>query len=613
MSVTSRRVLGALLACDFCRHRKRRCDGQRPCSTCRDSNADCVYKELPYDRIEDASPTAVVDRLARIEALLEQQSQQLHHLSSSSTPTSLQTARSDYFSTPSFSQQQGYLGPLATVPLEFPSDSMQFLIPKGHTTLASTLLSVPKVRDLLGEYPRDFFHNVEERLPLPGVLNDLHQTPVSWPTLRPAALGTLIQSYFRNAHPHHPLFTPSAFKTWQTKLNDKTAAEDIETAMSLCVCALGAISSHPAEEEKNDEVPGQDFFNPALRIILHHYNWSFKPNLRVCQALILASSYFAHLGRPLHSWRMGFYACQKFLHYMEVRRRQSDFVEYSDAELRVFWLCFMVECNRAAELDTPRSGIEPMGDKMPLPHRLDPSDEEDTINFVAETAIRRLLNRIHSSLYSPENSDMSSSAATPSDSAVKWQGLSLQKLLSLSSELNRQLEQWYTSIPDGMRPPRETEPIATDRGRVLRIRYYAARHIIHRPFVLHAVVQQQQVPQAAGSPSATPQDLCTGLPQVVIEKCEICIDSCVTYLYNAVEMLDKRTLYLWSFSQSCMACLIVLMMAQGCAPLRQFVPPMKPLQNMVLNKLRKWAVKGSSIEAEVVILEHLVFDDSHSS
>lgn len=43
-------LLGVLLACDFCRHRKRRCDGGQPCSTCQDANADCIYKELPVDR-----------------------------------------------------------------------------------------------------------------------------------------------------------------------------------------------------------------------------------------------------------------------------------------------------------------------------------------------------------------------------------------------------------------------------------------------------------------------------------------------------------------------------------------------------------------------------------
>lgn len=36
----------------YWRHRKRKCDGKKPCFTCRESNADCVYQELPSDRYE---------------------------------------------------------------------------------------------------------------------------------------------------------------------------------------------------------------------------------------------------------------------------------------------------------------------------------------------------------------------------------------------------------------------------------------------------------------------------------------------------------------------------------------------------------------------------------
>jgi hypothetical protein len=256
---------------------------------------------------------------------------------------------------------------------------------------------------------------------------------------------------------------------------------------------------------------------------------------------------------------------------------------------------------------------------MPLPHSLDPGDHQTTIHFIAEIAIRRLLNRIHSSLYNPENTD----TVVPTDPATTWQGLSLQKLLALSSELDRQLEEWYISIPDGIRPPRGVETMASDRGRILRIRYYAARHIIHRPFILHTVIQQQyQQRQRSGkapeeSPGAQPDPRSTQTPppyqlsQVVVDKCEICIESCATYLYNAVEMLDKRTPYLWSFSQSCMACLIVLMLAESCPPLSRFVPnDMGRLKDLVVSRVRRWAVEGSSLEAEVAILENLVFKDS---
>jgi hypothetical protein len=222
------------------------------------------------------------------------------------------------------------------------------------------------------------------------------------------------------------------------------------------------------------------------------------------------------------------------------------------------------------------------------------------IYFVAETAVRRLLNRIHSSLYASDNADlpaMVEGASTPNS-------ISLSKMLALSSELNRQLEEWYGSIPGKLRPPIGTAPIASDRGKVLRIRYYAARHIIHRHFVLCVALQQMRM---SASPSPGPGQTSSTflIPRVVLEKCETCISSCTTYLYNVVGMLDKRSPYLWSFSQSCMACLLVLLIADSCPQLRPLTPMIKPLQAMVIPKLRRWATPGSSFEAEMRILESL--------
>lgn len=234
--------------------------------------------------------------------------------------------------------------------------------------------------------------------------------------------------------------------------------------------------------------------------------------------------------------------------------------------------------NRAEDLDVLRSGIEPLGDKMPLPHSLDPSDHEETIHLFAEIAIRRLLNRVHSSLYSPDTENTATGGFA--ETALLGTSLSLQKLLTLSSELDRQLEQWYTSIPDGIRPPRGVEIIPTDRGRILRIRYYAARQLIHRPFILYSVAQYQQYRGSTDSisPGTSGAGVPSLLPPVVIEKCELCIESCAKYIYNTIEMLDKRSPYLWSLTQGCLACLTVLRLAESFAPLREFVPPMRPLR-----------------------------------
>jgi hypothetical protein len=235
---------------------------------------------------------------------------------------------------------------------------------------------------------------------------------------------------------------------------------------------------------------------------------------------------------------------------------------------------------------------------MPLPRTLNMNENNDILYFVAETAIRRLLNRIHSSLYSREHADINALA----DGPAMLSNISLNKLLSLSSELNRQLEEWYHSIPDKIRPPIGTERVVNDRGKVLRIRYYAARHIIHRPFILYIALQQQSTP--TGHMSGSPLPL-VPLPQVVQERCQVCIDSCQQYLYNVSAMLDKRSSYLWTFSQSCMACLLVLMLAKTSPLLAPLAPDLGPLTAMVLPRVRRWATPGSSFEAQVNILGSL--------
>lgn len=236
---------------------------------------------------------------------------------------------------------------------------------------------------------------------------------------------------------------------------------------------------------------------------------------------------------------------------------------------------------------------------MPLPRNLDPSETDDMIYFVAETAVQRLLNRIYSSLYASDNTDMAEGAVTPSN-------INFNKMLSLSSELDCQLQEWYVSILLKLRPPIGIEPIASYRGRVLRIRYYAAHHIIHRPFVLSVALQQKHLRSSSSGASSQlsgpspppphPAAAAFPVPRVVLDKCETCINACTTYLYNVIGMLDRHSPYMWSFSQSCMACLLVLLVADSCPQQRPFTPDIKPLQALVVHTLKRWANPGSSFE-----------------
>ncbi|KAI0406203.1 hypothetical protein F4802DRAFT_613820 [Xylaria palmicola] len=588
----------ALLACDFCRHRKRKCDGKKPCFTCRESNADCVYQELPSDRIEESGPTAVIDRLSRIEALLEQQSQQIHQLNVRSSHSPYPASHSDHQSE---KQSEFFRLP---VDLDTSSESSPFLIPKNHAGLATTLLAFPQVRDVIGEYPRDLFFQVEEKLPLPGLLDRVHDGPLTWPALNPETMDSLAASYFQHVHPHQPLFTPRTFRTWQTRLIETQDLDSIATSICLSVYALGALSSAQLSHQKATETLGLEYFQPALKMMIREVLWGFRSNIVTCQALLLAASYFAHLGRPLHSLRMGHFASRLVFSILESRQNNLTYAEFDDTEVRVYWQCFMIECDGLAELDTCRSGIEPLGDTMPLPQSLE-SDDRNHIYSIAEHAIRRLLNRILSALYNPDNTYRY--AILSPDPVLIWQRLGLPKLLSLSAELNRQLEQWYRSIPEYLRFPKGSDPV-NDRSRILRMRYYMARHLIYRPFLLQTVTKHQgdRSPLQSSLPESDP----FGLPApIVMERCENCIESCVSYLRNAVDMVNKRSPYLWTTSQNCMATLVILWLAERAAPISHLVPAMQPIRNVILDRLRQWAIDNSSFDAHLGIVERVVFKD----
>lgn len=60
------------LACNSCRHRKSRCNGERPvCSTCRDWGLECVYRgPAPGPKPQSKEMQSMADRLRHVEDLL---------------------------------------------------------------------------------------------------------------------------------------------------------------------------------------------------------------------------------------------------------------------------------------------------------------------------------------------------------------------------------------------------------------------------------------------------------------------------------------------------------------------------------------------------------------
>lgn len=224
--------------------------------------------------------------------------------------------------------------------------------------------------------------------------------------------------------------------------------------------------------------------------------------------------------------------------------------------------------------------------------------------YLAEISIRRLLNRIHNSLYPRKQTTLglSSTSLTTSDG---FSAKEISSATAICDELHRQLDMWYESIPEPFRPALGIDPIANDRENVLRIRYYATKHIIYRPFVLYVIKEDA-----------------TNISDSVLGKSRVCIESCRLYLRNTTSILQKPSQYTWTFSLSCvylylrlvlqrlsanrsLGALIVLTLSSLCPILQHLVPDIVELQALVIENIKPWASPNSSLNAVISIIQDM--------
>lgn len=200
-----------------------------------------------------------------------------------------------------------------------------------------------------------------------------------------------------------------------------------------------------------------------------------------------------------------------------------------EAILRLAWAAFLIECDRLAELELPRSGLQQLIEDTPFPS-CSSIEEMPSTCFLAELAVRRLLNRIHNSLYPQKQHALSSTSLIAPE---EFSNEEISSIVVVCDELQRQLDLWHASIPEAYRPTLILGPTNNDRESILRIRYFATRHIIYRPFLLHITTNESSTHSES-----------------VIKKAALCIESCRMYIRSTTCILRKPSPYTWTFSLS---------------------------------------------------------------
>ncbi|KAJ6261155.1 hypothetical protein Dda_3821 [Drechslerella dactyloides] len=260
---------------------------------------------------------------------------------------------------------------------------------------------------------------------------------------------------------------------------------------------------------------------------------------------------------------------------------QTALLPTSSRELseRVFWNALLFESDLLAELDLPHSGIIPFEESIGLPCGFEMEDEDspagvrdDLWYFLAEIALRRLLNRVSHLIYSDVNRERSISTLGP-----------------IVGELDYQLTQWYESLPLALQFPHHRVQLNNPIQTVLRLRYFACRTIIFRPYI-HAVLKDEKL----------------GMDTVVRENCRKCLEACLRQLEHITEHHAGHMPYLWQGALSMVSQSLLVMGATMSPSLAAVLPPADNIDKMlkdVITELQHYAHLAPSLKLSLELVQ----------
>jgi hypothetical protein len=542
----------ATIACEICRSRKSRCDGGRPkCRLCTELHADCVYRE-PGIKL-DAGDKLILERLARIEGLLQSGMNGSTTLSAPTgpiSPATSNTASEDMH----IKRMSTTSAPVNSLPPSSEMGTYQTNIstmPKTHTTPALNLLQWPIIQDLVS---------------LPCDPQTLLQLEMARPPLELgrysldfSAAHAYAQAFFQRVNVWYACVDPATWYNYYHNAMASGCRSLPDSCIVLLVLALGqaahsglSISRVPVDQLP----PGLPYFAAA---------WNLLPGLLTrndvmsTQCHILASAYLLYLVRPLEAWNLLHNTSMKV--QLLLSSQHAIPPQLRELSERLYWNTLMIESDLLAEMDLPHSGIIQFEESMRLPRPFpydasmtsaeEPPGSDELWYFLAEIALRRLLNRVSHLIYTTERSTRGANGLTSS-------------LDPVTTELDFQLTQWYENLPSPVKFPRERLPAQNQVQTVLRLRYFACRTIIYRPYIL-AVLADESCAQEPG----------------VQDACRKCLEACIRQLEYITAHHDGHIPYLWQGALSIVSQTLLIMGATLSSSLAALLPPVHQMNVII--------------------------------
>lgn len=372
-------------------------------------------------------------------------------------------------------------------------------MPKIHSTPALNLLQWPKISQLVSRP-----YSPQHLLQL-----ELNRTPLQLNTslsLDLSNTATYVQAFFERVNVWYACVNPYNWTSYYRTALSHGFRSGAESCIVLLVLALGNASTRGSISRisPDEDPPGMSYFSAA---------WALLPSLMTrttmmsAQCMILTSAYLFYIVRPLEAWTLLSSTSMKLQLLLSTNPPAMLPTASRELSERVYWNALLFESDLLAELELPHSGIVGYEDTVGLPVGFEEEDEEPVVGgrddlwyFLAEIALRRLLNRVSHLIYS------------------KGTNTSISSLAPVVAELDYQLTQWYENLPLPVQFPHSRVLLSNPVQTVLRLRYFACRTIIFRPYIL-AVLENEKL----------------GMDSTVRENCRKCLEACIRQLEHVTE------------------------------------------------------------------------------
>ncbi|GLA90812.1 hypothetical protein AtubIFM57143_000419 [Aspergillus tubingensis] len=449
-------------------------------------------------------------------------------------------------------------------------------IPIRHMTTSDSLLLTSNAQVLAGEWPADVFLKSEQKRQSLSQTSSAACGELSLPS--ESSIPHAVQIYFTKVHPRHPILNAEKWRDNPPTINREVNVLTTNLVLVMLVVALAEISVASAQQIKDGHLAGASYVQEAVHWLTSTWLNKCSTDLYLCQALFLAASWFNYACKPLEAWRMIHLASTNIQHAFLASSNRKTNPALDPDLVRLCWAIFLTECDILAEYHLPRSGIENVVERLPYPGCHE-TPEFDSLAWLANLSARRLMNRVHFTMY-----DISTYNGGDADPGSRLPALNnlldsdkASLLIASSKELDHQLHLWWDLLPPAIKPQfdeSELDPIKE----TLSLRYFACGDIIYRPFIYKVCSMPcDRVPDRFLVDAAIK---CIRYSREVLKHV-----ACLTQTPSPNTMINLH---------STLAALINLAVASLSPFLKEEVTDIDHLDDLAITILERWASDGSS-------------------